>query len=152
MTPWVAQYIPIEDQGLFFEIREIVEHMKDVPLGTDEEGEEIIFSCHILCRALIRLYPSLRVEDGFFRTGLSHSWLVTPRKTIMDFYVPGAIGCLAIPAKREGYLEVFYSMYEKNGLAEMYTVFSSWSFDRAVGLVERALRAVAGHSLPTKAQ
>lgn len=150
MTPWAAQYIPVKDQELFFEIRKIVEQMKDMPLGTDEEGEEIILSCHILCRALVRLYPQLRAEDGFFRTGLLHSWLVTPQGTIMDFYVPGAIGCLAIPAKREGFLEVFYSMYERNGLAEMYTVFSSWSFDHAVGHVERALRAVALRSFPTK--
>ncbi len=147
MTPSVAEYISEEDSRLFKKIRALVEAMPDITFERNEEGEKIVLSCHILCQALVRIYPELRIEHGYFRTGLSHSWLVTKSGSIMDFYVPGAIGALILPQKRPGYLEVWYSMYEKNGLAEMFTVFSSWTFDRAVTQVEIALRSVRIPSL-----
>ncbi|SRR3989338_8930933 len=142
MTPWVSEYIPPEDKKLFIEIRVRVEAMPDIEYERDEEGICIVLSCHILCRALANIYPEARVEDGYFRVGLCHSWLVTKHNSIIDPYVPGAIGVLILPSPRREFHDVWYSMYSKKGLIEMKEIFESWSFARAVDHAEAALRSV----------
>lgn len=144
MTPWAQQFIPLEDLTLFYEIRYLAENMRDVELGEDEDGRQILLSCHMLCRAIAKLYPQLTVVDGFFRTGLRHAWLVTPKGSMIDPYVPGAVGVLILPRKgsTSSAIDVYYSMYEKNGLVGEFEDFCSWSFARAVEITEHALRAV----------
>lgn len=143
MTPWVSEYVPKQDVNIFRQIRSEVEALPDLHYERDEGGNQILLSCHILCRALARIHPAeVSVVDGYFRVGLSHSWLITRNNSIIDPYVPGAIGVLILPAPRREYHDVWYSMYTKSNLMEMHEVFSSWSFDRAVTQTEEALRAL----------
>lgn len=142
MTPWVSEYIPPEDRKLFLQIRTEVEALPDLKYERDEDGNQIVLSCHILCRALARIHSEVTVVDGYFRVGLLHSWLITKKNSIIDPYVPGAIGVLILPAPRREFHDVWYSMYSRTNLLEMQGVFSSWSFDRAVTQTEEALRAL----------
>lgn len=77
MRPYVSKFIPQENLELFEKIKMAVTAMPDIDLGKDEEGEEIILSCHILARAIAKLF-SLKFVDGYFHPNYNHSWLLTP--------------------------------------------------------------------------
>ena len=49
----------------------------DLDLGTNDDGEKIIVSCHMLARAVATIVkqPRMAVVDGLFGTGY-HSWLL----------------------------------------------------------------------------
>lgn len=88
MTPYalIRGGIPKDDVVMFEKIGTAVRALPDV----DENGEEIILSCHILARALAQVF-SLEFKDGYFYPNFEHSWLVTPRNNIIDAYPVGML-------------------------------------------------------------
>lgn len=141
MIPYVYHYIALEDLELFARIERVVEEMQDPDLGFDETGEPIIMSCHMLARALRKMYP-VRVCDGYFAVGYEHSWLLTANGNLIDPYPVAVIGgpimydgSVASPARQ---------LYRA---APTRTIscgeFGSNSFQRSVRRIERALRISA---------
>lgn len=135
MTPWAQRHISSEDQVLYARIVRLVQNLPDLDLGRDEDERPIQLSCHILCRAFARAIPCLRYVDGYFRPLVSHTWLITRNGTLIDPYVPGALGVIMIPSVR-GELSLWYSMYQPHGLlAEDRDQFLSRSFAEATDRV-----------------
>lgn len=91
MTLYAEQYIPEEDIALFWQIRRSVENMGYLDLGVDEDGKPIILSCHMLARAVARVF-SVSVRDGYFVGNFEHSWVETSSGNIIDLYPIAAIG------------------------------------------------------------
>ncbi len=91
MTPHAAQIIQKEDISIFEHIRDAIISLPDLDLGTDEAGQNIILSCHMLARAVGEVY-SLRVVDGFFYPYYQHSWVETKYGNVIDPYPVGILG------------------------------------------------------------
>ncbi|TSC53571.1 MAG: hypothetical protein LiPW39_190 [Parcubacteria group bacterium LiPW_39] len=135
MKPYVLKFIPKEDLGLFEKIKTAVTKMPDIDLGKDEEGEEIILSCHILARAVARLF-SLKFVDGYFHPDHSHSWLLTPNGNIIDVYPVSVLGGpLFIHSSHSSPMRW---LYKKENIFD--GLFSKPSFRRSVRRVIKVLR------------
>ena len=93
MTPYVLKYLPKEDLKVFEEVRQAIIALPDVDLGNDEKGRQIILSCHILARAVAKVF-SLEYSDGYFSHDRSyqHSWVLTKNRNIIDVYPVGIVG------------------------------------------------------------
>lgn len=65
--------------------------MSDPELGLDENGREILLSCHILARAVGKVFP-VTVRDGHFAGSFQHSWLETEHGNVVDVYPVAMIG------------------------------------------------------------
>lgn len=138
MIPHVEQYIPVSDLELFAQIRQVVVDMIDPDLGIDEDGETIVMSCHMLARALAKIFP-VSVRDGYFAGGYEHSWLETAERNLIDPYPVAVIGGpimfdgnIASPSRQ---------IYRKCSARSIsYGRFARGSFRRSVGRIERALR------------
>jgi len=91
LKPHALKFISPFDVVLFERIREIIENLPDVDLGQKKDGEEIVLSCHMLARAIGRIF-NLKVADGHAIVGYEHSWLVTSNKNIIDVYPVATIG------------------------------------------------------------
>ena len=91
MESYALNYLSDNDVMLFNKIRVLIDKFDDIDLGKDESGEKIILSCHIMARALARIF-SLDYADGYFQPNYEHSWLVTPRGNIIDIYPINALG------------------------------------------------------------
>lgn len=99
MTPFAASRICSADHALFGNIKQAVSEMQDPDLGTDENGRQIILSCHILVRAIIKIYEDddgkcaiMKVCDGHFAGFYEHSWIETRDGNIIDVYPVGIVG------------------------------------------------------------
>ena len=82
MTPFVLSQITEEDARLFRKIRRAVEDLEDIPLGKDEDGKDIILSCHILARAVGAVF-GLKHQDGYYYPDYQHTWLVTEDRSVI---------------------------------------------------------------------
>ena len=91
MTPYVRKFITDEEMALFEKVRLAVASMPDVDLGIDEKGEPVILSCHVLARAVAKVF-SLQYVDGYFYRRYDHSWIETPSGNIIDIYPVAIIG------------------------------------------------------------
>lgn len=91
MTPYVKHFIPDKEVEIFESIRHAVLRMPDIDLGKDEEDKLIILSCHMLARAVARVF-SLTCVDGYFYPIHNHSWIVTPQRNIIDVYPIATLG------------------------------------------------------------
>ena len=92
MKPCAATVVPQVDKNLFRNIEKVVEVMPDIDLGTRENGEPIVVSCHHVAHALAKVFP-VEVRDGYFgNKGWRHSWLVTRNEMIIDSYPWAMIG------------------------------------------------------------
>lgn len=91
MIPYAQSILPAGDVQLLMRIRQALEALPDVDLGVNEEGEEITLSCHILSRAVAKVF-SLKCRSGFYYPGFSHSWLVTASNNVIDVLPPGIVG------------------------------------------------------------
>jgi len=134
MRSYVLKYISKEEVELFEKIRKAVTVMPDIDLGKDEEGEEIILSCHILARAVARVFL-LRFVDGYFYPNYNHTWLVTAAENIIDVY-PVAIfgGPILISG---AFSSLARWLYKKDNISN--GLFSKPSFRRSVKAVIKVL-------------
>ncbi len=90
MIPCVLDSLPKEDIALLWRIRDAVSTMEDIDLGIDEGGDAIPLSCHMLARAVAKLFPVV-VEDGLF-ADRNHSWVTTKNRHVIDVYPVGILG------------------------------------------------------------
>ena len=138
MTPYATRYISEDDLILFAKIRNTVERMGDPELGLDENDKPVVLSCHILARAIARIFP-VRVRDGHFASIYAHSWVETTNGHLIDLYPVAVIGgpimfegSAASPQRR---------IYTRSSAKKLsHGRFSKNSFRRAVGRVTRSLR------------
>jgi len=135
MKPYVLRYLPKEEIGLFEKIEKTIVSMPDIDLGKDEDGEEIILSCHILARAVAKIF-SLKFVDGYFHPDHPHSWLLAPNGNIIDVYPVLVLG---------GPLFIYSShsspmrwLYKKEKISD--GLFSKSLFQRSVRRVIKVLR------------
>ncbi len=91
MTPYATRFISEDDLALFSRIKKAVEQMNDPDLGVDEQGVKILLSCHVLARAVARIFP-VQVRDGYFADSYEHSWLETKSGHLIDLYPVATIG------------------------------------------------------------
>ncbi len=91
MTPFVGRYISEAEVALFEKISSAVRRMSDLDLGSDQNGKSVLLSCHMLARAVARVF-SLRVADGFLYPRYQHSWVLTHEGHIIDVYPVAVLG------------------------------------------------------------
>lgn len=86
MTPYVARYLTAGDIEVFQRVKRLVEALPDdLDLGSNDHGEKVVLSCHILVRALAKVL-GLKYADGYFYPNYRHSWLLTSGGQIIDAY------------------------------------------------------------------
>ncbi|HRY60041.1 MAG TPA: hypothetical protein P5096_01535 [Patescibacteria group bacterium] len=158
MIPYVACLMPQEEILLFNKIKMTIEMLPHIDLGVDEEGNEIVLSCHILARAVAKAFK-LKVQDGSFLViyslkkvkrledidamcdSTSHSWLLTATGNIIDVYPVGILGG-----------PILISGYDRSPAKKLYVPrsssfvsagsFSKPSFKRSVRRVTRQIAVV----------
>lgn len=143
MTPYVARHLTARDIEIFQKVRKLVEGLPDdIDLGSDDRGEKITLSCHILVRALARVC-SLQYRDGYFHPNYRHSWLLTPDGRIIDAY-PVAIwgGPFMIDGDGECHTPARWLYLPKSTRAISDGSFSRPWFRRAVWRITRALKTI----------
>lgn len=91
MKPYVLSKLSKEEIELFEKIRRAVNDLPDVDLGKNEDGENLILSCHILARAIAKVFH-LQYVDGHFYPYYQHTWLLTPTGNIIDVYPVAVLG------------------------------------------------------------
>lgn len=139
MTPYVQRRISPDDLALFAQIKKSVEQMGDPELGLDEDGKPVVLSCHILARAVAKVFP-VRVRDGYFAGYYDHSWVETFGGHLIDLYPVAVIGgpimfegSMASPQRR---------IYIRSSAKKLSRGrFCRSSFRRAVRRTAKALRA-----------
>ena len=135
MKPYVLSKVPEEDVKLFEKIRQIVNDLPDIIFGKNEKEEELILSCHILARAIGKVF-ALKHIDGYFYPHYQHTWLLTPQGNIIDVY-PVAI--LGGPILMDGSLfSPARWLYKKKRILHGET--KKPSFRRALKIVEMLIR------------
>lgn len=91
MTPYARKFFTGEEVAIFNKIKESVDLLPDIDLGKDEQGRQIILSCHVLARAIAKAFY-LKVVDGYYLEIYQHSWCVTPQGNIIDVYPIATLG------------------------------------------------------------
>jgi hypothetical protein len=91
MTPYVKQFVPDEEERLLYTIKRSITALPDIDLGRDEEAKSVVLSCHILARAVAKVFK-LKYVDGYFYPNFEHSWLLTPNGHIIDVYPVAILG------------------------------------------------------------
>lgn len=133
MTPFANQYVSQEEMNIYEVIVLIVRNMRDIDLGRDEDGKAIVLSCHMLARAIGKIF-NLKIVDGYYHHGYEHSWLVTPSGHIIDVYPVGMIGgpliCIG------GRFSPFNSLYKAQSAKRISAGrFSRPSFRRSLRMI-----------------
>lgn len=143
MIPYVTRYIPIEDIVLFGKIRKAVERLPEINFGKSEKGEEIILSCHILARAVAKVF-GLKFVDGHLYPHYQHSWLLTSSGNIIDTYPVAVIGGpIIVDNGKWSRSSPARFHYKKKGLGNG---FNHASFRRSVRKVVKALKEAPTNS------
>lgn len=97
MKPYVltAEFplpVPPEDLALLKKIRYGFDALPDLDLGLGQDGTPRLVSCHMLARAVARVF-SLPFQDGLFLGRVNHSWVLTPKSgNIIDVYPVAIVG------------------------------------------------------------
>jgi len=131
LIAYAETVISPKEIALFRKIEEAVSRLPEIDLGKDEDGEEIILSCHILTRAVSRVF-SLKYRDGIWHQYYDHSWLVTKHGHIIDVYPVAVIGGPIMVDRR-----VTDRLYR---IKRIGRGVKRSSFRRAVSLVAQELR------------
>ncbi len=140
MTPHIRRFVLDKDYELFMQIRAVVEKLPDIDLGRNEDGEEIILSCHMLAMAIGRVF-CLRWVDGLYAGVGDHAWLVFPHKMyILDCYPVHALGGQLLVNNKE-FLSPGQMLYKPKRRVLKFIHARRSSFRRSVKLMERAIRA-----------
>lgn len=125
---------------LFHRIAKAVRNLPDdIDDGMlDLPNQRVILSCHILVRAVAKVY-NLRYQDGFSpTTGFEHSWLLTLTENIIDVYPVGVMGGPIMIDSRVGRL----TYLPKSTVSISCGRFSQYWFRRAVKKVVVFLRDI----------
>lgn len=87
MVPYVISHIgiPEEDIVLLDKISRAMRALPPVNLGTGADDEEILLSCHMLARAIGKVFR-LEYRDGYFHSNYEHAWVLTKHYNIIDVY------------------------------------------------------------------
>jgi len=137
MTPYIKTTIPDDVLCLFEAIGGAVRNVPDIDLGKNSCGEQIILDCHMIARAIGRIF-GLRVVDGHY-AHCSHSWLETiDRRWVIDPYpVMTFPGPLLLDA-RNGILPG-RTLYQRTKRLAKQLPFSSPEFRRSVRRIAKAI-------------
>ena len=138
MRPYMTDLVPAEDLLLFEKIEGQIQKMPEVDLGVNKEGRKVLVSCHMVARALARIFPEVAYKDGYFgRHGQRHSWLRVKRnpKLIIDPYPIALIGG---PIMVHG--GFITTPWDKLYIEAKLTELGGWEFRHHVKLVESAMR------------
>ncbi len=142
MTPYIRQFIPDEEIAIFEKVRRAVVNMPDIDLGNDEKDKPIILSCHILARAVAKIF-SLRCVDGYFYPCHDHSWLITPKNNIIDIYPVAILGGPIMMDGNNGIIA--RHLYQPQGTQKISRGrFGKKSFRKAVSRICAALNQTSG--------
>lgn len=145
MTSYVMRYLLSDEVELFEKIRAVIVKLPDLELGCDESGQPIILSCHILARAVGKVFD-LEVVDGTFCGSYLHSWLIIGRKNIIDVYPVAMLGGPLLI--HGGYDHTGFRhrtpcfLYREDGSYFSSNAFSYPSFLEAVDLVTASLQEI----------
>ncbi len=142
MTPYVVRLIPQSDITLFENIRDAVHRLPDIDLGTDEAGKKVELSCHMLARAVGKVFP-VSCIDGYFYPHYQHSWIRTVNWNIIDVYPVGILGGPILVDGNIIYAPGKFLYLRKNTTQISQGRFSKASFRRAVREIMRILADVA---------
>jgi hypothetical protein len=145
MTPYATQFFPQETLDLFASIKEGVEKLPDVDLGTHpRRGDPILLSCHMIVRAVRRVFRrGLKVADGHFHPAPDHSWLITPCGNIIDVYPVGIIGGPILVESKQVPWSPGNVLYKKDrSVIRRVRKDQAEFFDRCVDQVTAALTGV----------
>jgi len=140
MKPHMTTLVEEENLLLFQKIERAIQGLPDIELGKDTQEEEVLVSCHMIARALARVFPEVESHDGYFaRRGQRHSWLTIRRdsRLIID---PYPIALLGGPIMvHGGYITTPWDrLYIKARLSNLGGV----EFRRHVNLVTKVLRSM----------
>lgn len=92
MRPHAYDLLLPDERKIFEEVLKSVLFLPDeIELGEDENKKPIILSCHILARAVSKVF-SLKLEDGYFCYHWEHSWVRTPKLNVIDVYPVAILG------------------------------------------------------------
>ena len=91
MKPRVLFRLPQDDVDIFFKIRKVVENFPDRGFASGKMGEPMPLSCHLLARAIGKIF-GLKYVDGHSFPGYQHTWLVTSSGNIIDVYPVATLG------------------------------------------------------------
>lgn len=144
MTPYAIKYVQEEDISVFEKIKNAVLRLPDIDLGVDEKGNEIILSCHILARAVAKVF-SLKYVDGYFIPFFSHSWVLSPNNHLIDVYPVAMLGgpILMVSEGDGQYITPIKWHYKKASAKKIsHGLFSKPSFCRSVRRIEVSLRKI----------
>ncbi|MCF7835962.1 MAG: hypothetical protein K9M15_02475 [Candidatus Marinimicrobia bacterium] len=141
MTPYATKYVSREEITLFEKIRYSTIRLPDIDLGLDEKGKEVIFSCHMLARAVAKVF-GLKYVDGYYTPNFEHSWILTPEKHLIDVYPIAVIGgpILMVSEKFNSPARWHYKKMSTRKIS--YGRFSKPSFRRSVRRIEKAIRNI----------
>ena len=95
MRPYSYDLVHPYDRSIFDKIclttKKLPEDETELGLGENDEKEPVILSCHILSRAISRVF-SLKFKDGYFCFHWEHSWVISPHSHIIDVYPVATLG------------------------------------------------------------
>ena len=136
MNPYVTAFIPPEDQRLWKLIRRQVSQLPNLNFGKDDNGEEVLLSCHILARAVGNVH-NIQVVDGHWFIGFEHSWCVTEHGNIIDVYPVATLGGVTLV---HGDMPLINQLYRRKESLEVSNArFETDWFERAVEIVAKGL-------------
>lgn len=142
MISHTEKNIEPEDYRLYLIIKNALAKFDEAKLdyGIDVFNEPAEISCHMLAAATERIFSDkLVLENGYYFMGISHSWLVTKNRNILDVYPFGIIsGPLLISRRALTSRKVIY-IHKEEIMGEIYVLPG---YHRAVDDIERELRRI----------
>ena len=94
MKPYAMKHISPKELEIFSKIETVVNSLpNEIDLGFDERGKKVILSCHILARAIAKVFH-LKYVDGYLykEGGFEHGWIETDQFNIIDVYPIATVG------------------------------------------------------------
>lgn len=136
-------FVTPKELQVFHRIKRAMDGIVELPsLGVDEEMVEVILSCHIMARAVAKVF-GLRVVDGFYYRFFSHSWLTTSTGNVIDVYPVAVAGGPILVHRNEGIDTPGRALYIEKSTRQISRAsggFGKSHFRRAVDIVARELR------------
>jgi hypothetical protein len=140
MTPYAQTKLSQENHQIFRKVEAVVHNLPDIDLGTfGEKKKPVLMSCHILARAVGGCF-GLKVVDGEYIVGFSHSWLLTPDgRWVIDVYPCATVGGPIIVDASAAFLPGKI-LYKEGKVKAKLLPFTSPEFKNAVRLTRHALK------------
>jgi hypothetical protein len=136
MKPYAYLTVPQEDLDLFDKIDKVIQEMPDIDLGENKKREKTILSCHMIARALARLFP-VEFKDGYFGGFNTHSWLITRNGLIIDSYPVATIGGPILIDKR--FITAWNSLYREAPLPGLNNISFLKNVDKVTEVVRQTM-------------